>query len=252
MIVSWNGRLVTGGMVDLPVTDPLFLRGEGVFETMRFEGGRVCLGRRHFDRLQASAKAMGWALPTADELERQVLAVVEANGLAAARVRLTVGREILITAAELPEDVPDVEVVTCDLPVNERSPLAGLKGTSYAEPRLILERYGVAEVIRPNTRGELCEGCYSNVFFVKDGRVFTPALESGCLPGVMRAEVMDRIEVEEGMWPVEVLQEADEVWLTNAIRRVRRVTKLDDREMVGPSALFHELRSAFSAPGRSV
>ncbi len=244
MIVSWNGRLVTGGTVDLPVTDPLFLRGEGVFETMRFEGGRVCLWARHLARLQFSARAMGWSLPPANELERRVVAVVEANGLAAARVRLTMGREILVTAEELPEDLPGLEVVTCEFPVNERSPLAGIKATSYAEPRLILDRFGVGEVIRPNSRGEVCEGCYSNLFFVKGGRVFTPALESGCLPGVMRAEVMDRLEVEEGLWPVEVLQEAEEVWLTNAIRRVRQVTMLDGREMAGPSALFHEIRLA--------
>lgn len=244
MIVSWNGRLVTGGMVDLPVTDPLFLRGEGVFETMRFEGGRVGLWARHLARLQFSAKAMGWSLPSADELEGRVVAVVEANGLAAARVRLTVGREILITAEELPVDLPGLKVVTCDFPVNERSPLAGIKGTSYAEPRLILERFGVDEVIRPNTRGEVCEGCYSNLFFVKEGRVYTPALESGCLPGVMRAEVIDRLKVEEGLWPIEVLREVEEVWLTNAIRRVRRVTKLDGREMDGPSALFCEICSA--------
>jgi branched-chain amino acid aminotransferase len=244
MIVSWNGRLVDGKTVEMPVTDPLFLRGEGVFETIRFESGRACLWKRHFGRLRDSSKRMGWPLPDSGELLAEVGAVVDGNGFSTARVRITVGREVLVTAEAFVDEDPGIRVRMCSFPVNQKSPLAGVKGTSYAENTWILNHFGADEVIRPNTRGELCEGCISNVFFVRGKKVMTPSLETGCLPGVMRDEIMDRIEVEEGAWPMEVLEEADEIWFSNALRRLRYVKTIDHREMPGPSPLFQDLLSS--------
>lgn len=249
MIVSWNGRLVDGESVELPVDDPLFLRGEGVFETLRFEQGRICLWDRHLGRLQTSVRLLGWTLPDPEVLLARVVGVVEANGLSLARVRITVGREIMISAQAFSDEDPGIEVHTCSFPVNERSPLVMVKGTSYAENTWILNQSGVAEVIRPNTRGELCEGCISNLFFVKEGRVMTPSLETGCLPGVMRAEIMDRIEVEEGCWPMEILLEAEEIWLSNALRRLRYVKVINDRKLLEPSERYWNLQATLKVFG---
>ena len=145
-------------------------------------------------------------------------------------MRVTLGQECLITAEAIPEEVKGLQVVTSDCPVNEKSPLAQIKCTSYAENMLLLRQSGADEVIRPNTRGELCEGCISNVFFVKDGLLHTPSLKTGCLPGVMRRHVITKNEVNEGEWPLSILDDADEVWLSNAVRGLRFVSFLDGRE----------------------
>jgi branched-chain amino acid aminotransferase len=181
-------------------------------------------------------------VPDAGTLQDRVLAVLQANRLEQSRVRITVGREILVTAEPLPDRSPWAQVITSRVPVNDRSPLARIKCTSYAENIILLEQAGRDEVIRPNLQGELCEGCISNVFFVKERRIHTPALGCGCLPGVMRAELMSRMPVVEGRWPLEVLQEADEIWLTNALSRVRAVEEIDGRSLGRDSPLFREVR----------
>lgn len=241
--------MVEEGVVSLPVTDPLFLRGEGIFETIRAEGGQPCLWERHYERLGHSAARMGWDVPGSEWLLGQIEELLAANGLSSARVRVTIGKELLITAGELPPAVEVVTAITSDCPVNERSPLAQVKCTSYAENMVLLRESGVDEVIRPNTRGELCEGCVSNVFFVKDGRIHTPSLDSGCLPGVMRAHLMCQVAVGEGRWGMDVLKDAEEVWLTNAIRGLRSLSFLNGRKLESSSILFTRVKDGLNLQG---
>ncbi len=243
MIVSWNGGLVEEGEISISAFDPMLLRGQGVFETVRVVDGEPRFWGEHFERLSRSGDSLIPEMPKREVLESQIQEVVEANELKNSRVRVTLGTNLLITAEPLEDDIPIVNVAIADhWPVNERSPLVGIKCTSYAENMRILRQFGTGEVIRSNTRGELCEGCISNVFFVKEGRIYTPSLETGCLPGVMRSQVIRRNRVEEGKWPLEILLEADEIWLSNAIRRLRCVSILDGKEMPPPSDFFWEVR----------
>lgn len=245
MIVSWNGDLMDEGKIQIPAFDPMLLQGMGVFETVRVIEGEVMYWEDHFERLSRSLEGLGVReSPREQEMKAQIESVLKANQLASARVRVTFGSNCLITARELAEDAKTITAVTDEShPVNERSVLTGIKSTSYAENIQLMRIHG-GEVIRPNTRGELCEGCISNVFFVKDGKIHTPALETGCLPGVMRSQIIRRIEVKEGRWPFEILREVDEIWLSNAIRKIRCVTRLDDREMPAPpSEFFQQVRN---------
>jgi branched-subunit amino acid aminotransferase/4-amino-4-deoxychorismate lyase len=240
MIVSWNGHLIEGGEFTLRVSDGVFLRGEGVFETIRTDKGEPCLWNQHFERLAYSAKKLGLIIPDQLVLLDWIRRVIVANQLLSARLRVTLGEGCLISAESLPEEQAEIHVVTSDCPINEQSPLAQIKCTSYAENMLILRQSGVDEVIRPNTRGEICEGCISNLFFVKSEMIYTPSLQTGCLPGVMRQEVMRHIEVREVEWAMADLKSCDEIWLSNALRRLRAVTSIDGRDLAKPTKLFFE------------
>lgn len=245
MIVSWNGSLMDSDEVKISPGDTTLLRGEGVFETIRVLNGEPLYFSDHYRRLTSSAERLGVLTPQEDTLREALKEVVLNNNLREARVRVTLGENCLIMAEVLEPEQVGVEVSTLgkDYPVNERSPLVGMKCTSYAENMLLLRLGGTGEVLRSNTRGELCEGCVSNLFFEKDGKIYTPALVTGCLPGVMRQQVMKAIEVEEGCWPFEILKEVDGVWLSNSIRRLRFVSAIDGKLMGEPSELFHEVRS---------
>jgi branched-chain amino acid aminotransferase len=119
---------------------------------------------------------------------------------------------------------------------NERSPVAGLKTTSYAENVVALayaKQRGASEALFANTQGQLCEGTGSNVFVVVEGRVLTPTLASGCLAGVTRALLMEWCDVVEFDLPVDVLISADEVFLTSSTRDVQPVHRVDDRVLSG-------------------
>ena len=117
--------------------------------------------------------------------------VVAANHLDTGRLRLTVtggvsplgsdrgsaGPAVVVAAAPLPAWEPATAVVTVERPRNERSAVAGLKTTSYAENVVALERahgQGASEAIFANTQGRLCEGTGSNIFVGVGGRLVTP------------------------------------------------------------------------------
>lgn len=119
---------------------------------------------------------------------------------------------------------------------NERGALTGLKTTSYAENVVALARareQGASEALFGNTVGQLCEGTGSNVFVVLDGEIHTPPLASGCLAGITRALAIEWTGAEETDLPLDVLERADEVFLTSTLRDVQAVQRVDDRELPG-------------------
>lgn len=117
---------------------------------------------------------------------------------------------------------------------NERSAVAGLKTTSYAENVVALaaaHRAGASEALLANTVGRLCEGTGSNVFVVLDGELHTPPLESGCLAGITRALVVEWAGAKETDLPFEALEQAEEVFVTSSLRDAQAVVRLDGREL---------------------
>lgn len=117
---------------------------------------------------------------------------------------------------------------------NERSAVAGLKTTSYAENVVALaaaHRAGASEALLANTLGRLCGGTGSNVFVVLDGELHTPPLDSGCLAGITRALIVDWAGAKETDLPFEVLEQAEEVFVTSSLRDAQAVLRIDDREL---------------------
>lgn len=259
-----NGDLVEDNDAAVHALDHGLTVGDGVFESLRTYDGEPFAVRRHLDRLERSAKGLGIALPERELLERAIREVAAAGGVADARVRLTVtggpgplgsgrsdGTPTVIAAVSALEPVsPTTAVITVPWVRNERSPLAGLKTTSYAENVVALARAkeaGASEALMANTQGELCEGTGTNVFVVLDGRLLTPPLSSGCLAGVTRELVLEVCDVAEEPLPFDVLAEVDEVFLTSSIREVQAVKQLDGRALSAPGRVTAEARNAYLA-----
>jgi branched-chain amino acid aminotransferase len=180
-------------------------------------------------------------------------AVLEANALREARLRITVtggvqplGSErrtttptIIVAASTLRAAPHTVSVVVVPWSRNERGATAGLKTVSYAENVRALayaQTRGAGEAVFANTRDQLCEATGSNIFVVDEDVVRTPPASSGCLLGVTRALVLELcVELglahEEVTMPVEVLARAGEVFLTSTTREVQAVTQIDGRAL---------------------
>lgn len=249
MIVWWNGRLLSEGEVKISPFDSCLLRGEGVFETILAKDGRIVSWPRHLKRLRNSADLLGVDVPEETMMVEAIRMLLDENDLAQgkARIRITLGDNQLVTAVPLPERGETARITLVDLCRNERSPLCHAKTCSYAENMLSLAKAkeaGADEAILSNTKGELCEGSMSNVFFVKDGKICTPALECGCLPGTVREAFLEIGEVQEGRWPIDVLNEAEEIWLTSSTRLVSWVSHYGERDLGEPSELFQKSREA--------
>lgn len=233
--------------------------------------GRAVMLDRHLGRFAGGCARLGWLLP-ADfkaDLGGVIRGLLERAGLVAgqARVRLAItagsgplddlaageDRLMWLVASALSACPLAVDAVISPWPRNERSPLAGLKCASYAENLMLLDharRQGCSEGIFFNSAGHLCEAATANVFFASEGALFTPALASGCLPGVTRALVMELareagIRCVEGLFSAGDLQAAGEVFLTSATRGPVWVRRLEDRHLPPPS-LTPRLRDLWS------
>ncbi|CAM5662272.1 aminotransferase class IV [Streptomyces canus] len=224
--------------------------GDGIFETLKTVDGRPFALTRHLDRLTLSARGLGLPDPDHDEIRRACAAVLEANPVPLGRLRITYtgghgplgsdrgehGPTLVVALGESAPRPDSTAVITVPWTRNERGALTGLKTTSYAENVVALARAradGASEALFANTVGQLCEGTGSNVFVVLDGEIHTPPLASGCLAGITRALTVQWTGARETDLPLDVLERADEVFLTSTLRDVQAVHRVDARELTG-------------------
>ena len=123
---------------------------------------------------------------------------------------------------------------------NETSPLTYHKTLNYAEnlmERRKAAQQGFDEAVFLNGKGEITEGTVSNVFFVKDGKIYTPPVSCGMLPGIMREYVCRSFQAEETViWP-EDIELYDEMFLTNSLMGVMPAESLGEHR-------FHSVKTA--------
>ena len=244
-----------GGLRDIEaagvsVLDHGLTVGDGVFETVKAVHGNPFALTRHLDRLTASAHGLGLPDPDLDEVRRACAAVLDANPAALGRLRITYtgghgplgsdrgdhGTTLVVALGATGRRPDSTAVVTVPWVRNERGAVTGLKTTSYAENVVALaraHRHGASEALFGNTVGRLCEGTGSNVFVVLDGEIHTPPLASGCLAGITRALALEWTGAKETDLPLDVLERADEVFLTSTLRDIQAVHRVDGRELPG-------------------
>jgi branched-chain amino acid aminotransferase len=266
MRVWLNGAMVEPDAARVSVFDHGFTVGDGVFETTKVVLGRPFALTRHLDRLGASAAALGLSAPDPAVVRDAVEQVVAQLGQTLGRVRITLtageaplgsGRgdaePTLVVAASAMTPWPATEsVVLVPWVRNERSAVAGVKTTAYAENVVALahaKAAGAGEALFANTVGELCEGTGTNVFVVHDNLVRTPPLDSGCLAGVTRALVLAWCpQVREERLTLADLASADAVFLTSSTRDVQGVHAVDGRAYpTAPGPVTVSIAEVFAA-----
>ncbi|WP_030691995.1 aminotransferase class IV [Streptomyces globisporus] len=245
-----NGGLHDAETARVSVLDHGLTVGDGIFETVKAERGETFALTLHLERLTRSARGLGLPDPDLDEVRRACAAVLEANPMELGRLRITytgglsplgsergdAGTSLVVALGETGRRPDSTAVITVPWTRNERGALTGLKTTSYAENVVALARareQGASEALFANTVGQLCEGTGSNVFVVVDGRILTPPVSSGCLAGITRALAVQWTGAQETDLPLEVLESADEIFLTSTLRDVQAVHRVDGRELAG-------------------
>ncbi|WP_455355159.1 aminotransferase class IV [Streptomyces sp. SYSU K217416] len=250
MKIWLDGTLQDAEGARVSVFDHGLTVGDGVFETLKAVDGKAFAVTRHLDRLARSAHGLGLPEPDLDEVRRACAAVLDANPMALGRLRITytgglsplgsdrgdTGPTLVVALGETKRRPDSTAVITVPWTRNERGALTGLKTTSYAENVVALARaheHGASEALFANTVGQLCEGTGSNVFVVLDGELHTPPVASGCLAGITRALAVDWTGARETDMPLDVLERAEEVFLTSTLRDVQAVHRVDGRELPG-------------------
>lgn len=274
-LVYLNGSLVPRSQARLSPFDYGFLYGYGLFETMRAYSGHIFRLEQHLARLSRSAELLGINLnPTG--LSEAVYHTLQANGLGNARLRLSVSAgegetipdpstcrspTVLIIAQSYTPLPPETyekgfKAILSQIRRNSQSPLSRIKSANYGDNLLArreAKAAGVEEAILLNERGFLAEGSVSNIFFVSEGGLLTPAEESGILPGITRGVVLE-LALSLGIKAVEreitlaELFKAEEAFLTNSILEIMPLTQMEERILGSGSAgeVTKRLRKAYS------
>lgn len=266
MKVWVNGHVSEPAAARISPFDHGFTVGDGVFETCKVMGGKPFALTRHLHRLDRSATGLGLPKPDHTVIGAGIAELLQQEP-DAGRLRVTVtggpgplgsdrGDEgTTVTLAVSPEshweDATSVSVVPWVR--NERSAVAGLKTTSYAENVVALDRAhqdGSSEAIFANTGGQLCEGTGSNIFLVIDGELVTPSLGSGCLAGITRELVIEWSGARETTLSMDNLRRADEAFLTSSTRDVQPIRHIvwDDgtNQELTPGPVSEKARATFA------
>jgi para-aminobenzoate synthetase/4-amino-4-deoxychorismate lyase len=204
-----------------------------LIETLLWQDGYPLI-ELHLDRLEDSADYFGFACDR-KEVEAALLDyAAEFAGRRPRKVRLLleVDGSLHRSSETLPEQAIGVDaqpgrVCIASERTDPQNRMLFHKTTHrpvYAQAFKAAARAGYDDVLFLNLRGEVTEGAISNVFIEKDSRWLTPPVECGLLAGVYRRHLLEtRRGVEECILSLEDLRRADAIYLTNAVRGLRRV-----------------------------
>lgn len=249
MRVWQNGRIVMPEEAHVSIADRGLLLGDGLFETMAVHNAKLFDLDAHLERLASGLSVLGFVqavdLP---KLRSAIARYIAAEEVSCAVLRVTVTRGAGPRGLAPPEvprptifmtlsPMPAVRKTPLSLHIatvtrrNEHSPLSRIKALPYLDNVLALAEaraHGADEALLLNTCGTIACASVANVFAIREGRLETPPVSDGALPGTMRALVLC-LAKQAGLAPVENslrvkdLAEADEVFLTNSISRVMEV-----------------------------
>lgn len=255
-----DGKFIPEAEACVSVLDRGFLYGDGCFETMRVYGGRVFRLSEHITRLVMGMNTLGIG---GEEVRQDLRSVCEElvgrnrvlEGMAriyvtrgCGNVGLSVKSVGPVTVVAIAQSrkfsaarVPLRVMVSRGLSIDPHSPLARVKSANrlpHVLAKIEAERGGSDDALLLNTDGNVAELTASNVFLYQRGRLFTPPLGDGALPGITRGLILMLaarvgVTVEEASFPVAAMFNAEEAFATNSLLEITPIASVDDHEISG-------------------
>ncbi|MDO6813840.1 aminotransferase class IV [Tenacibaculum soleae] len=268
-MVNFNGNIITEKALQLSTNNRAFKYGDAIFETIKVVNTKVVFIEDHYFRLMASMRMLRMKIPmkfTLEFLQEEILRITkELSGVGTYRVRLTVYRkdggfynpksneiDYLIEASEF--NYVEKSNYKVDL-YKDFYNYSGLLSTIKTSNRMLntlsaifADENDLDNCILLNERKGVVEATNGNVFIIKDDVIKTPALNEGCIKGIVRKKVIEILEkhpdytIEETVISPFELQKADEVFVTNAIIGIQPVTNY--RKKVFTSIITDKIKSS--------
>jgi branched-chain amino acid aminotransferase len=256
--INLNGKLQRDDQPALLVSNRGYRYGDGLFETMKVINGRINLAPFHFERLFSGLSLLKFEMPkhfAIKKLTDEILNLCKKNDCEQlARVRLSVFRgngglydddrslQYAIESWPLSEPVNKlnenglvIDVYrdarkSCDIFSNLKS----ANFLPYAMAAVFAKENKWNDCLVLNTSGHIADVTIANLFIIRDGIITTPALNEGCVNGVMRRYLLEKLpgsgfKTKETSVLPEDVENADEVFLTNAIHGIRWVRQFRDK-----------------------
>jgi branched-chain amino acid aminotransferase len=256
--ISINGKILPAGEPVLLATNRGYRYGDGLFETMKVVNGNIVLEQFHFERLFSGLSLLKFEIPklfTAEKLQQEIVHLCRKSECEKlARVRLSIFRgngglydedkalQYIIECWPLNESVNKLNEngLVIDIYPDARKgcdKFSNLKSANflpYSMAALFAKENKLNDCLVLNTARGIADSTIANVFIIKNGIVITPGLKEGCVNGVMRRYLIEKLRamsygLREETVTVSNLEKADEVFLTNAINGIRWVRQFKNK-----------------------
>lgn len=247
MYASLNGVIEDSEKILISAVGEGFTYGYGLFETIKIKDSKVIYFKEHLERLNNGCTILGMPLIYDFEgINNDISTLIKVNNLENGSVKINYSKnknhyDVLITTDinKYTTEKYESGYHICFASVKKSSNLrlVNIKSNNYLEN--ILERKdanqkGFDEAIFFNVYDIICEGTYTNLFFVKNNIVYTPSESCGILPGIMREKVIrfmhkNSIKLEIGEFAKMDLLNSDEIFLTNSLMEIMPVSKLNEK-----------------------
>ena len=251
--ISVNGKLVPAAEATVSPLDRGLLYGDGIFETIRVYEGKPFMLDAHLKRMTHGCSVISLPMPDADTIKRWVMEALDANDLSDAYLRIVITRGptggvwhelenacptvLILCKPYHPPDFGDgLRLRLSTFRSDEQNPLTQVKHIGLLwkiMARREARQAGVNDAIMLNTKGHVAEATSANAFWVRDGVLYTPSLDSGILAGITRGVVLEiarekGIEAVEGHFAFEELLAVEEAFLTSSTWELAPIRSIED------------------------
>ncbi|ABR48318.1 aminotransferase, class IV [Alkaliphilus metalliredigens QYMF] len=248
MYILMNGQLIGEGEGHLSPSGEALFYGYGLFETLKYHNKKIFFLREHLERLTLGCRKLDLQLKIEEALiEEWAYQLIQANQLPTGTLKITCIKsqdhvDVILSIRKNVYTNKDYEqgfkLCFTEVKRNPYSILTYIKSNNYLENLLVRKEalaQGYHEVVFTNVHGKICEGAISNIFFVREGILYTPAVECGILEGIMRNKILEiarglDLRVEAGGYTEEDLLKAEEVFITNSLLEIMPVVEIEGKQ----------------------
>lgn len=251
-----NRMLINGQATDqLSAYDRAVQYGDGLFETIAVRNGVLLHWQRHMRRLLEACTRLAIPVPDLDALKQQAQSLIQEETSAVIKIIITRGAggrgyritgqmqpTTIVSMSEWPNypaqnSTEGIRLCSCDMKLSQQPRLAGIKHLNRLEQILARQEWSdgsIAEGVMSDHEGHVIEGTMSNLFFIRQGIVYTPELSQCGVAGIMRElilEACDACGIEYRVAPVSLSQarQSEEIFITNSLIEVWPVRQWDDK-----------------------
>ncbi len=241
-----NGEVYKNDTNTISPTSQAFMFGYGLFETLKISKGQILFLDEHLKRLEDGCKILDLALNTErSKIIEDSYRLLEFNNISDGVLKVLYAKNgcenyLVLTTRENSYTRDDYEkgfkIMFSDLKRNQDSILTFIKSNNYIENLIAKEKskkLGFDEVLFLNTDDFVCEGAVSNVFWIKRNIVYTPSVECGLLPGIVREKVLVvlkrlGLEVKTGEFTRDDIMNCNQAFITNSVMDIMPVSQIED------------------------
>lgn len=261
MFVWFDGKVMPEKEAFININTSAFRYGKGFFTTTRIEEGVPLWLYEHVERLKSFLAAFACPAFPEQPVIKAARLIPFMNGISRGVLRIIAFPEgecckVWIGGENLSlSEMPPVKIALASFSRHSTQPLLKVKSLNYWENILAYEeaqKKGFYDALFLNEKGEVCETSRCNIFWFKEGTIYTPGIECGILPGIGRQKLIELcqeegLKVKTGSFKWEDLKKAGEVFLTNSLRGIVPVKEIGENSYDENGKLVRFLREKWEA-----